>query len=77
MSIKLESSGTSLKELVEKHGFGIKVKSTDRYCGCIPFTIKGDDPNNLDSFLVIYDDKENPVSVKKECRTTNDYVLFD
>ena len=81
MPIQFESSGTSLKELVKQHGFGIKVRSTDRLCKDLYFVIKCDDPNDPERFLVTYDDANNSiertVSVNKECKTTNDYVLVN
>ena len=62
----------SLKTLVTKHGFGIKVKSvSDR--NYPSFTIIKEDNSNF--FRVQYDNGDEG-SVFKECETTNDYILI-
>lgn len=62
--------GESLKILVERYGYGIKVCSTDT---CVrPFKIIKE--HDSESYVAFCDGRE--IIVRKECDTTNDYVLF-
>lgn len=62
--------GCSLRELVEEHGFGIHVQSTDT--DCKSFTVVSED--NKFKYNIKYDDGRIS-SVLKECPNTNDYYL--
>jgi hypothetical protein len=68
----------SLKELVEKHGFGIVVQSFDKYNP--PFTIIGENENpncyNAEYSHPVYKGK-SVLIVLKECLSTNDYELVE
>lgn len=75
MSIQFECSGTSLKHLVSQYGFGIKVRSTDKVCRDLPFTVVSEHPEQSDFYLVTYQGIEKPFPLKNDCKTTNDYVL--
>lgn len=62
--------GESLKKLVERHGYGIHVRSTDKTVK--PFQIL----KEYDAeYYVVLMDGYGQLNVMKECATTNDYVL--
>lgn len=66
----------SLKELVELHGFGVKVKSDSFAFKDHPFTIISEDPMNNDCYIVQYESGHRG-PVLKECKQTNDYHRFE
>lgn len=63
--------GTSLKNLVEKHGIPCPVRCVGNP-KVYPFTIIED--LDYEHYLIHYDQPfDENVEVKKECETTNDY----
>lgn len=62
----------SLRELVEQHGFGIKVSAK----GNRPFIIVEESLFNSDYYRIEYTDGSGGGRVLKECPSTNDYELI-
>jgi hypothetical protein len=65
---------SSLKQLVDKHGFGIRVRAASKIYVKYPFTIISEAPDDARSFLVRYDDGRM-YKVLKEFPGCNDYEV--
>lgn len=65
------NNGTSLKNLVDRYGYGITVRSQDKLYQNIKFKIISESDDNY--YNIEYDGGKLGI-VRKDCTGTNDYI---